>query len=83
MAGGSGVFSEGFVYLVKDGALQLLAGFEGGGRAANGLWKVSIVNQKLIVERESGACMTCTERIITTRYRWDGEKLVTTSITKR
>jgi hypothetical protein len=75
-AGGNGVFSEGFVYSVKDGEVQLIAGFEGGDRAWDGIWNVSIAKQSLIVERQSGPCSACTERIITTWYRWDGEKLV-------
>jgi hypothetical protein len=76
MAGGNGVFSQGFVYGVKDGKVRLIAEFEGGDRAQNGLWTVSIAKQALIVERESGPGPADTERIVTTWYRLDGEKLV-------
>ena len=76
--GGTGNFSEGFVYGMRNGKPELIARFEGGDRAYGGLRDAKIENGFLIVERNdvgemSGAC--CPEFVVTTRYRLNGGKL--------
>lgn len=78
--GGTGNFSEGFIYGMKDGNPALLARIEGGDRAYGGLRKVFIENGKIIkVERsapgELGA-NCCPEQIETTIYRFENGSLV-------
>jgi hypothetical protein len=78
--GGTGNFTEGFIYGMKDGQPALLARIEGGDRAYGGLRDVSVENGKIIkVERsapgESGATC-CPEKIETTIYRFENNALV-------
>jgi hypothetical protein len=81
--GGSGAFSKGFVFAARAGRLILLATFEGGDRADGGIRGVRIENGILSVRRNEpermngvpvGLC--CPVYLITTRYRWDGNRLV-------
>jgi hypothetical protein len=77
--GGTGNFSEGFVYTLKNGKPVLLTRIEGGDRAYGGLREVQIENGLLAVERndpgkDGGAC--CPELVITSKYRLNGAKLV-------
>ena len=76
--GGTGQFSEGFVYGLKDGKAELLARIEGGDRAYGGLRKARDENGLLIVERndagENGASC-CPEFVITTKYKLEGKNL--------
>ncbi len=78
--GGTGQFSEGFVYTLKAGKPALLARFEGGDRAYGGLRGAKVENGLLVVERNDvgeagGAC--CPEFSITTKYKWNGKELQT------
>jgi len=82
-AGGNATFSEGFVYTVKSGSVQVLDTFDGGSHPWNGIWTVVISKGELVVERESGSCHACLEEIVTTRYRWDGARLRPVSVSRR
>lgn len=77
--GGTGQFSSGLIYTMRGGKPVLLTTFEGGDRAYGGIADVKIVSGTLIVERnapgEFGA-NCCAEFIETTRYKWNGTKLV-------
>jgi len=77
--GGTGNFSEGYVYTLAAGKPKLIARFPGGDRAYGGLRSVNIENGLLIVENNEvgemgGAC--CPEYLITTKYRVASGKLV-------
>ena len=77
--GGSGQFSEGFIYTMRGGKPLLLARIPGGDRASGGLHNLTVERGLLVVESyamkdTSGLC--CPDFIDTTRYRWDGRKLV-------
>lgn len=77
-SGGTGNFSDGFVFTLKNGKPIVLTGFEGGDRAYGGLVSAKVSNGILVVERNSpgefgGSC--CAEFIETTRYRWNGKQL--------
>ena len=76
--GGTGNFSEGFVFTSKNGNPRLLTRIEGGDRAYGGLVSTKVENGMLVVERngegkDGGAC--CPEFIITTKYNWKNGKL--------
>lgn len=76
--GGTGQFSEGFVYTLKNDKPVLLSRIEGGDRAYGGLRSAKAEYGFLEVERndagEDGAAC-CAESYITTKYKWDGNKL--------
>lgn len=74
--GGTGQFSEGYVYTLKNGKPFLLAHFEGGDRGFGGLQSARIKNGFLFVERSDGEANCCADYSLTTKYRWNGEKLV-------
>jgi len=76
--GGTGNFSEGYVYSMKAGKPALVARIPGGDRAYGGLRNASVEKGLLIVDsndvgEEGGAC--CPQFVITTRYRVTGGKL--------
>lgn len=76
--GGTGNFSEGFIYEMKNGQPALVARIPGGDRAYGGLREARIENGLLVVESNDvgemgGAC--CPEYIVTTKYRLRGDKL--------
>lgn len=76
--GGSGNFSEGFVYTMKNGKPALLTRISGGDRAYGGLRSAKVENGLLLVERNdendaNGSC--CPEYSITTKYKWNGKDL--------
>ena len=81
--GGTGAFSKGFVFTLRQGRLVLLAPFAGGDRADGGIREVSIRGGLLRVQRNEpermnevpvGLC--CPLYLITTTYRWDGSRLI-------
>ncbi|MBA2737748.1 MAG: hypothetical protein H0U50_13290 [Pyrinomonadaceae bacterium] len=79
--GGTGNFSEGFIYQMKNGKPVLLSRIEGGDRADGGLHEARIENGLLVVESNDpgahgGAC--CPEFVVTSRYKLSGRKLVET-----
>lgn len=80
--GGSGAFSKGFLFTLRNGSLSLLTTFEGGDRADGGIREVRIQDGVLWVQRNEpermkdvplGLC--CPKYLITTKYHWDGRKL--------
>lgn len=77
--GGTGQFSEGFIYTLKNGKPSLLSRIEGGDRAFGGIVQIKIDNGIISVERndageKGGAC--CAEFIVKTEYKFNGGKLV-------
>ena len=77
--GGTGNFSEGFIYSMKGAKPVLIARIPGGDRAYGGLRETRTENGKLVVESndpgpEGGSC--CPQRILTNQYRVSGGKLV-------
>jgi hypothetical protein len=78
--GGTGNFSEGFIFGADgSGGARLLTRIPGGDRADGGLRTARVENRQLIIESNDpgelgGSC--CPEFIITTRYRLAGERLV-------
>ncbi len=75
--GGTGEFTEGFIYTMKGGAPVLLARVEGGDRAEGGLLSLTVENGVLVVDANDGgrgAC--CAEFAKKTRMRLSGDKLV-------
>lgn len=76
--GGTGNFSEGLIYTMKNGKPELFAKVPGGDRAYGGLRTARVENGQLVVEsndvgENGGAC--CPEFIITTRYDVSSGKL--------
>jgi hypothetical protein len=76
--GGTGQFSEGFVFTMKNGKPALLTRIGGGDRADGGIRSAKVENGLLMVERNDegesgGAC--CPEFSITTKYKWNGKDL--------
>jgi len=69
--GGTGFFTEGFIYSMQSGKPILLARIPGGDRAFGGLREATVENGILIVKRndageDGGAC--CPQFILTERY---------------
>lgn len=77
--GGTGNFSEGFIYTMKSGKPVLMARIEGGDRAYGGIIGISVEKGIVIVDRndagETGAAC-CAEFAVKTKYKWNGKKLV-------
>ncbi len=76
--GGTGNFTEAFVYTIKSGKPSLLTRIEGGDRAYGGLRKIEIEEGIVTVEQNDvgelgGAC--CPEFAVTVKLKWDGENL--------
>lgn len=76
--GGTGNFTEGFIYTLKDGKPALFAHVPGGDRADGGLRTAEVDNGQLVIETNDpgeagGAC--CPEFILTTHYDVSGGKL--------
>ena len=77
--GGTGYFSEGFIYSMRSGKPNLVARIPGGDRAEGGLRKAWVENGLLVVESNDpglhgGAC--CPQVIVTSRYRVVGDRIV-------
>lgn len=77
--GGTGNFSEGFIYAMKGTKPTLIARIPGGDRAYGGLRETRTENGKLVVESNDpgpmgGAC--CPQRILMNQYRVTGGKLI-------
>ena len=69
--GGTGQFTEGFVYTIKAGKASLLARVPGGDRADGGLRSIKVDGGNLVVEfndpdKAAGAC--CSEGTVTQKY---------------
>ncbi|MBX7060152.1 MAG: hypothetical protein K1X52_00690 [Pyrinomonadaceae bacterium] len=77
--GGTGNFTEGFIFGSKNGKAVLLATLPGGDRAYGGIRKAWIDRGRLVVETndpgELGAAC-CPAEIVTSTYKLAGKKLV-------
>jgi len=76
--GGTGNFTEGFIYTMKAGKRAMVTRIEGGDRAYGGLRSAKVEKGLLIVDRndtgeEGAAC--CPEYAIKTTYKLAGNKL--------
>lgn len=76
--GGTGQFSEGWVFAMKDGKPSLIANIEGGDRAYGGIRSAKAEGGVILVDQndagdEGGAC--CPEFAIVTKYKFDGKGL--------
>ena len=77
--GGTGNFSEGFVFTLQAGKPKLITHIPGGDRAYGGLRGAWVENGLLIIDSNEvgemgGAC--CPEYVITTKYKLSAGKLV-------
>ena len=84
--GGTGNFTEGFIFSITSGKPTLIARIPGGDRAYGGLRTAKVVRGILIVESNDvgelgGAC--CPEFIVTTRFRVSNGKLMRTGVVSR
>jgi hypothetical protein len=77
--GGTGNFSEGFIYKLRNGKPQAISNLAGGDRAYGGLVSATVKDGLLVVERndpgENGASC-CPEFIETQKYKMTNGKLV-------
>jgi hypothetical protein len=78
-AGGTGYFTEGWVYTIKGGKPVVVATIPGGDRADGGLRHAHVASGSLIIDsndpgEDGGAC--CPQFVVTTRYRVSGAKLI-------
>ena len=76
--GGTGQFSEGFVFTMKAGKPSLWMRIPGGDRADGGLRSATVENGLLVVDandnsENGGAC--CPEFAVKTKYRLSGDKM--------
>lgn len=77
--GGTGQFSEGFVYMLKLDKPVMVERIAGGDRADGGLHSAKIENGMVEIVRNDvgeagGAC--CPEFKVATKYKWNGKQLV-------
>ena len=84
--GGTGNFSEGYIFTLKGGKPVQVAHIPGGDRAYGGLREARVENGLLVVESNDvgelgGAC--CPEFVVTSRYRLSGDKLVKVGVSDR
>ena len=77
--GGTGQFSEGFIYTIKNNKPFLMSRIEGGDRAYGGIIGVAVEKGIVTVDRndagETGAAC-CAEFEVKTNYKWNGSELV-------
>jgi hypothetical protein len=77
--GGTGNFSEGFIYKLRNGRPQVISSIAGGDRAYGGLVSATVKDGMLVVERndpgENGASC-CPEFIETQKYKMTNGKLI-------
>lgn len=77
--GGTGNFSEGFIYAEKVGKPILIARIPGGDRAYGGLRSAKVENGILIVESNdpgTNGASCCPEVAVTSRYKLRGSRIV-------
>ena len=75
--GGTGFFTEAYVYAMQNGHAKLLTSLAGGDRGDQGIYRVSIANQQLMIVRgdvTEGVC--CPDRFTETAYKWNGKSFV-------
>lgn len=75
--GGTGKFSEGYIYSIKNNKPVLKGRIAGGDRASGGLVSAKIEKGLLIVEsnEEGGGGLCCPEFIVTNKFRLSNNKL--------
>jgi hypothetical protein len=77
--GGTGQFTEAYLYALHLGKPILLAIIEGGDRGYGGIRSIEIKNGTIIVDQndagEDGA-NCCAEHAVKTHYKWQGNKLI-------
>lgn len=76
--GGTGNFTEAYIYKMQNGKAKRIMLLVGGDRAYGGLREARVLNGLLIVESNDagemgGAC--CPQNIVTSTYRYDGKTL--------
>ena len=81
--GGTGQFSEGFIFSLKNGKPVLLARIAGGDRAMGGLREARVENGLLVVESNEGTASCCAEFVVTDKYRLTDAKLTATGKSTR
>lgn len=76
--GGTGQFTEGFVYTIKTGKPTLLARIAGGDRAEGGLRMAKVTDGFLFIDRnrDEGKGLCCPEFAELVKYKWKRNKLV-------
>jgi hypothetical protein len=76
--GGTGHFTEGFIYSLKNRSPVLVGRIAGGDRAAGGLASAKVSDGLLIVEsnEEGGGGLCCPEYVVTNKFRLVDRKLV-------
>jgi hypothetical protein len=77
--GGTGNFTEGFIYTLRGGKPVLIARIEGGDRAYGGIRSAVVAKGLLVVDQndpgeDGGAC--CPEFAVKTTYKLSGDKLI-------
>ena len=79
-AGGTGIYSEGFLYAMRGGRPRLVDFIDGGDRGDGGIASVAVAWGRVIVTRYAtarpGLAVCCPTHLVTTIYRWAGTKLV-------
>jgi hypothetical protein len=73
--GGSGSFTEGFVYTLQDGQPREIGRIESGSRAYGGILSLRVRQGLVVVERyatDEDGPHCCPRYIDTTQLRWDG-----------
>jgi hypothetical protein len=75
--GGTGQFSEGYIFTMENGKPVLLARIKGGDRGFGGLVDTKIVKGLLVVEQNDpeGGANCCALFTLTTKYKLNGNKL--------
>ena len=83
--GGSGVFSEAFIYAFDGRAAKPLTSLAGGDRALGGIHRASIDRGLLALERygDDGGGACCPDFLEVTRYRWAEGQLVRQDMPRR
>lgn len=84
--GGTGNFTEGFIFGMKAGKPVMLARIPGGDRAYGGLREARVENNLLVVKANDvgeagGAC--CPEFVVTARFKLSGGKLTESGKSER
>ena len=73
--GGTGYFTRGYLYGLRNHRLVLLTTFKGGDRAVGGIDEVRIADGRLEVVRNHPEAACCPDYRIATWYRWNGRQL--------
>lgn len=74
--GGTGIFSEGFLFALQEDKPVQVARIDGGDRAMGGIKTIYVEGRLLKVAREYGMAACCANYIETTSYRLCGKDLV-------